>query len=93
MVQAVQVRHDEQKVAGLLDWEEPGSGHIDTGRLLETLHSRPHGGLQLVDADPALKLLGVDDDLHVEGVLLQHSLDGWQIDPQVVGVKHIKFLY
>ena len=93
MIQAVQVGHDEQEVAGLLDREEPGPGHVDAGRLLETLHGRPHGGLQLVDADPALQLLGVDDDLHVEGVLLQHPLDGRQTDPQVVGVEHVELLH
>ena len=93
MLEAVQVGHDKEEVAGFFDRQESGSGHIDAGRQLKTLHGRPHGGLQLVDADPALELLGVDDDLHVESVLLQHPLDGRQTDPQVVGVKHIKLLH
>ena len=93
MVQAIQVGHDEEEVAGFLDRKESGSGHIDAGRLLKTLHRRPHSCLQLIDADPALELFGVDDDLHVESVLLQHPLDGRQTDPQVVGVKHIKLLH
>ncbi len=29
----------------------------------------------------------VDDDLHVESALLDHSLNGFQVDPQVVGVE------
>ena len=93
MLETVQVGHDKQEVACLLDRKEPGPGHIDTASLLETLHGRPHSGLQLVDADAALQLLGVDDDLHVEGVLLQHPLDGRQTDPQVVGVKHVELLH
>ena len=80
MIQTVQVGHDKQEVACLLDRKEPGPGHIDAASLLETLHGRPHSGLQLVDADAALQLLGVDDDLH----LLQYPLDGRQTDPQVV---------
>ena len=93
VLQAVEVGHDEQEVAGLLDGEEPRPRHVHPGHLLEALHGGAHGGLQLEDVDAAAELLGVDDDLHVEGVLLQHALDGGQADPQVVGVEHVKLLH
>ena len=82
VILAVGVGYDEQEqeVASFLDGKEPGPGHIDAGRLLETLDGRTHGSLQLVDADSGLLLLGVDNDLH-EGFLLQHFLDGRKTDP------------
>ena len=34
----------------------------------------------------------IDDDLHVQGLLSHHPLDGWHADPQVVCVEHVELL-
>ena len=34
----------------------------------------------------------IDDDLHVQGLLSHHPLDGWHADPQVVSVENIELL-
>ena len=34
----------------------------------------------------------IDDDLHVQGLLSHHPLDGWHADPQVVRVEHVELL-
>merc|ERR1719270_903265 len=52
-----------------------------------------NSSLQLVNIDSTSKLFGVNNDLHVQSVLLQHPLDGGQVDPEVVGVENIELLH
>jgi hypothetical protein len=46
--------------------------------------------LQLDDIDSSVESLWVDDDLHVQGAFLDDPLNGWEADPEVVGVEHVK---
>jgi hypothetical protein len=76
----------------LLSKNLPPPGHVDSASILETLHGGTDGSLQLDDPDPAIQGLGVDDDLHVQGIGFDEALDGFQIHPEVVGVEVLEFL-
>ena len=49
--------------------------------------------LQLDHVDAAVEGFGVDDDLHVEGPLLDDPLNGRKTDPEVVGVEDVELLH
>ena len=67
-------------------------GHVDSASIFETLHRRADGRFQLDDPDATLQSLGVDDDLHVQGVALHQTLDRVQVHPEVVGVEVLELL-
>ena len=50
--------------------------HVYPYPLLEALHGRSHGGLELDDVDSVIEGLWVDDDLHVHRSIFQNALDG-----------------
>ena len=74
------------------DIAQDSPGNIDTAGVLEALHGGADGGFELDDPDTSLQGLGVDDDLHVQGVGLDAALDGLQVHPQVVGVEVLELL-
>ena len=49
--------------------------------------------LQLDHVDAAVEGFGVDDDLHVEGPLLDDPLNRRKTDPEVVGVEDVELLH
>lgn len=94
-VEGVKIRLDQQKIGTGLDGQEPSSGHVDTHAALEVSDGSTNGGLELQNGDVVLTnsdALLVGDDLAVELVALDHSLDGLEVDPQVVSVEVLELL-
>ena len=58
----------------------------------ETFHGGADGSLQLDDIDAVVQRLRIDDDLHVERLVLDDSLDRTQLHPQIVGVEELERL-
>lgn len=98
VLQAVQVRLDQHQVGAGLDGQEAATGNVDTVSVLEVADGSTNGGLQLVDGLVGLTLLVsrdgllVGDDLHLQLVLLHHTLDGTEAHPDVVGVEVLELL-
>ena len=98
VLEAVQVRLDEEQVGAGLDGEETAAGHVDAVGVAEVADGGADGGLQLVDGLVGVTLLVggdgllVGDDLHLELVLLDDALDGAQAHPDVVGVEVLELL-
>lgn len=90
--EVVQARLDEQQIRARLYGQESGSGHVDTGGVLEVLDGGTDSGLQLNDSLTGIRHLVVDNDFQVELVVVNHSLDGLQVDPDVVRVEDLEFL-
>lgn len=74
--QAVQIRHHQQQIGRLLDGQETRSRHIDADTTLEAFHRRTDGRFQLNHAQPVIERFVVDDRLHVERLVGQHTIDG-----------------
>lgn len=85
MLERVQVRLDEQQVGTRLDGQEPGSRNVDTGGVVEVLDGGTNGGLKLDDGFTRVGNLVVHNDLEVELVVVEDSLDRFEIHPDVVG--------
>ena len=98
MLQGVQVRLDEHQIGAGLDWQETPAGNVDTVSIVEMTNGGSNGSLKLDNRDIRLALLvGWDglvvwDDLHLELVVLHNSLDGLQVQPDVVGIEVLEFL-
>lgn len=90
-----QVRLDQQQVGTGLDRQESGSWHHNTMSTVEMSDGSTNSGfkLQNIDVRGALRDgLLVGDDLGLNGIGLHQSLDGTQVDPQVVGVEVLELL-
>lgn len=98
VLETVEVRLDQQQVGAGLDRQEATTGHVDTVGILEVTDGGTNSGLQLDDRDISLALLVggdrllVGDDLHLELVILNDTLDGTQVHPDVVGVEVLELL-
>ena len=98
VLEAVEVRLDDHQVGAGLDGQETTTGHVDTVGVLEVTDGGTDGGLQLVDGLVGLTLLIggdgllVGDNLHLELVLLDDTLDGLDVQPDVVGVEVLELL-
>jgi hypothetical protein len=98
VLETVQVRLDDHQVGAGLDGQEAATGHVDTVGVLEVADGRTDGGLQLVDSLVGLTLLIggngllVRDDLHLQLVLLNDTLDSLDVQPDVVGVEVLELL-
>lgn len=90
-----QVRLDQQQVGTGLDWQESGSRNNHTVSIVKVSDGSTNGGLQLQDVDVRRALgdgLLVRNDLGLNGIGLDQSLDGSQVDPQVVSVEVLELL-
>lgn len=92
MFEVVQARLDEQQIRARLYGQESGPGHVDTGGVLKVLDSGTDSGLQLDNSFSGIRHLVVDDNLQVELVVVNHSLDRLQVDPNVVRVEDLELL-
>lgn len=98
VLETVQVRLDDHQIGAGLDGQEAATGHVDTVGVLEVADGRTDGGLQLVDSLIGLALLIggngllVGDDLHLQLVLLNDTLNGLDVEPDVVGVEVLELL-
>ena len=88
----VHVRLDNEEVRGRLDGKEARAGYVHPTRVLEVLDRCSCGNLKLQNSF-SVNRFGVDYDIHVgELILLEHSVNGTQVQPQVVGVEDLELL-
>ena len=93
VLQGVQIGLDEHEVGAGLDGQETLPGDIDTVSALEVLDGSTDSGLELEDRNMGLALLGgrerldIGYDLDAKLVLLNNTLDGLDIHPDVVSVE------
>ncbi|GMT17579.1 hypothetical protein PFISCL1PPCAC_8876, partial [Pristionchus fissidentatus] len=87
IVNVVEIGHEEEQIGGLLDGQEPGTGHVDATRALEVFNGGSGCGLQLDHVHAAVQVLRVDDNLHFERLRLHVALHRAQMHPQVVRVE------
>mmetsp|Transcript_34103 Transcript_34103/g.57323 ORF Transcript_34103/g.57323 Transcript_34103/m.57323 type:complete len:269 (+) Transcript_34103:106-912(+) len=96
VVEGVHVTLHDKEIGGVLDGQEAAARDVDTDALLEELDGSTSGSLELDDRDLAAVLfgdLGVEDDVHVhKGILVDETLDGTEVGPQVVGVEDLELL-
>lgn len=98
MLQCVEIRLDEHKVGAGLDGQESTTGNVDTVGVVEVTDSSTDSGLELNNGDIGLSLLvtgdglAVGDNLHLELIVLHHTLDGLEVKPDVVCVEVLELL-
>jgi hypothetical protein len=98
VLQAVKVRLDKHQVRAGLDGQETTAGHVDTVSIAEMANSGTDGGFELDDGKVGFTLLVggngllVGDNLHLQLVLLNNTLDGAEVHPDVVGVEVLELL-
>lgn len=94
-VESVQIGLDKQQIGTRLDGQETSSGDVDTHAALEVSNGGTNSGLELQNGNVVLAdgdALLVGDDLRVELVVLNDTLDGLEVDPQVVSVEVLELL-
>lgn len=98
VLEGVQVRLDEEQVRTSLDGQESATGHVDTVSVLEVTNGSTDSSLQLENRNVGLALLvtrnglAVGDDLHLQLVVLNNTLNGLNVHPDVVGVEVLELL-
>ena len=98
VLETVEIRLDQQEIGASLDGQETATGNVHTVSVLEVADGRTDGGLQLVDGLVGLALLVggdgllIGNDLHLQLVLLNNTLDGAEAHPDVVGVEVLELL-
>ena len=98
VLDSIEIRLDQHQIRAGLDGQEAATGHIDTVRVLEVLDGGTDSGLELENANIRLTLLvarnglAVGDDLHLKLIVLDNTLDGLNIHPDVVGVEVLELL-
>ena len=98
VLERVQVRLDEHEVRARLDGQEAAARHVDAVCVAEVADRGADGRLELHDGDVRLALLVggdrlvVGDDFHLQLVVLDHALDGLEVEPDVVGVEVLELL-
>ncbi len=60
-------------------------------RILELLDRSPGGRLELDDGMPVVVRFGIDDNLKLQTFGIHNSLEGFEVDPEVVGVEDLEF--
>ena len=91
MLQRVYVTLNQQKITATLDWQESFTRNIDTMSILEMFDGGSGGSFELDDCVTIICCFGVDDDFKFHPIGLHYALEGFQIDPQVVGVEDLEF--
>lgn len=96
MLQVVELRLDEEQVRARLDGQESRSWDVDTDGAVEVLDGGTDGcesacrsvissgrltSLELNNSLAVVRDLVVDNDLHVEDILVHDPLDGLQVAP------------
>lgn len=98
VLNGVQIRLDKHQIRASLDGQETTTGYVDTVCVVEVANGSTDGSLELNDADIALALLvtgdglAVGNDLHFQLVVLNNTLDGFDVHPDVVGVEVLELL-
>lgn len=98
VLEGVEIRLDEHEIGAGLDGQEAATGNVDTVGVLEVANGGTDRGLELDDRDVGLALLiggdrlVVGDDLHLELVVLNNTLDRAEVHPDVVGVEVLELL-
>lgn len=98
MLEAVEVGLDQQQVGASLDGKEATTGNVDTVGVLEVADGGTNSSLKLVDGLVGLTFLVsrdgllVGNNLHLELVLLDNTLNGAKVHPDVIGVEVLELL-
>ena len=92
VLKRVEVRSDEQQIRARLDGQEARSWHVDTLGTAEVLDGSTDGGLELDDGFAGFERLVVDNNLEIELLVVENTLDGAQVEPEVVGVEDLELL-
>jgi hypothetical protein len=98
VLQAVKVRLDKHQIGTSLDGQETTTGHVDTVSIAEMANSGTDSGFELDDGKIRFTLLVcrdrllVGNNLHLQLVLLNNTLDGAEVHPDVVGVEVFELL-
>lgn len=98
VLEGVQVRLDQHQVGASLDGQESPTGNVDTVGVVEVADGGTDGSLELEDGNVRLALLvtgnglAVGDNLHSQLVVLHDTLDGAEVQPDVVGVEVLELL-
>jgi len=88
--QVVKFRLDQEQVRARLDWQETGSGNVDTNGRVKVLDSGTNGSLELDDSLTLVGDLVVDNDLQAQCVVIHDTLDCAEVAPDVVGVEDLE---
>jgi len=91
MLQRINVALDQQQITAALHGQEPLARHIDTMGLGEVLDRSTGGSLELDNSVAVVGRLGVDDDLELHRLGVHDALEGWEVEPEVVGVEDFEF--
>ena len=98
VLETVEIRLNQQEVGAGLHGQEATTGDVDAVTVLEVTDGSTSGSLELVDSLVGLTLLVggdrlfVGDNLHLELVLLNNTLDGTEVHPDVIGVEVLELL-
>jgi hypothetical protein len=98
VAESVEVRLDQHQVRAGLDRQEAATRDVDTVSVAEVTNSGTDSGLELDDGDVGLTLLisgdalAVGDNLHAELVVLDNTLDGTEVHPDVVRIEVLELL-
>ncbi|KAI6770229.1 hypothetical protein HG530_004858 [Fusarium avenaceum] len=98
VLQCVKIGLDEHQVGASLDGQESSAGNVDTVGVVEVADGSTDSSLKLNNGDVGLALLvtgdglAVGDNLHLELIILHHTLDGLEVEPDVVGVEVLELL-
>lgn len=98
VLESVEVRLDQHQIGTGLDGQESSTRDVDTVGVVEVTNGSSDSGLELDNGDVRLALLvtgdglSVGDNLHLQLVVLNHPLDGLEVQPDVVGVEVLELL-
>jgi len=98
MLDRVKIRLDKHQVRAGLDGQEAPARYVDAVGIFEVADSSTNSSLELEDRDVGLALLitrdglAIGDDFHLELVILNYTLDGLEVHPDVVGVEVLELL-
>jgi len=98
VLQSIQVRLDEHEVGASLDWQEAATWDVDAVSILKVTNGCTDCSLKLNDSLFGLALfvsrngLFVGDDFHGKFIVLDNTLNGTQVHPNVVGVEVLELL-
>lgn len=98
VLKAVKVRLDKHQIGAGLDGQETATGYVDTVSIAEMANSSTDSGFELNDGKVGFTLLVCRDrllvwnNLHLQLVLLNNTLDSAEVHPYVVGVEVFELL-
>lgn len=98
VLEGVEIRLDQHQIGTGLDGQESSTRDVDSVGVVEVTDGSSDSGLELDNRDVGLALLvtrdglSVGDNLHLQLVVLNHPLDGLEVQPDVVGVEVLELL-